>query len=148
VANEGETAAAVAASGRAGGHPAAFGRERRIRTSREYVDVRRRGRAVHGTLLTVVYAPAGGTDVQPAAATRVGIVIGKRVGNAVTRNRVRRRVRERLRRVWPALVPDWDLVIIGRPAAANASSADLWRELADLLRRARVLVPGTEVGGA
>jgi ribonuclease P protein component len=146
VANDDERAPAVAA--RAAGHPAAFGRERRLRTAREYADVRRRGRAVSGALLTLVYAPAGGTAVQPATATRVGIVVGKRVGNAVTRNRVRRRVRERLRRMWPVVAPNWDLIISGRPAAANASSADLWRELAELLRRARVLVAGTGVGGA
>ncbi|HEV2235758.1 MAG TPA: ribonuclease P protein component [Ktedonobacterales bacterium] len=141
-----EATAAGATNGRAPSHPAAFGRARRLRTARDYAEVRRRGRAVSGALLTLVYAPAGVTTVQPATATRVGIVIGKRVGNAVTRNRVRRRVRERLRRAWLAVAPNWDLIIIGRPAAADASSADLWRELAELLRRARVLVAGTEVG--
>lgn len=130
------------------GHPAGFGRERRIRSSREYADVRRRGRAVSGTLLTVVYAPAVSPDLQPAVAARVGIVVGKRVGNAVTRNRVRRRVRERLRRMWPAIAPNWEMIIIGRPAATQASSADLARELAGLLRRARVLLAGTEAGNA
>jgi RNase P protein component len=50
--------------------------------------------------------------------------------------------------MWLVLAPNWDLIIIGRPPAAEASSADLWRELADLLRRARVLPVGTEVGGA
>jgi ribonuclease P protein component len=155
VAQRTTAAASTGASGEAerdaavrGGHPAGFGRERRIRTSREYADVRRRGRAVSGTLLTVVYAPAVSPDVQPAVAARVGIVVGKRVGNAVTRNRVRRRVRERLRRMWPALAPNWEMIIIGRPAAAEASSANLARELVDLLRRARVLPACTEAGDA
>jgi ribonuclease P protein component len=116
-----------------------------LRTAREYAEVRRRGRAIHGALLTVEYAPAA-QGIQPPPDARVGIVVGKRVGNAVTRNRVRRRVREQVRDLLAGTAPGWDVIIIGRPAAASASSADLWRELADLLRRARVLVAGTEVG--
>jgi ribonuclease P protein component len=119
----------------------------RLRTAREYADVRRRGRAVSGRLLTVVHAATGAQGVQPASGARVGIVVGKRVGNAVTRNRVRRRLREQVRHTWPAIAPAWDLIIIGRPEAAAASSADLGRELAELLRRARVLAVGTGVGG-
>jgi ribonuclease P protein component len=120
----------------------------RLRTAREYADVRRRGRAVSGTLLTVVHAAAVAQGVQPAPGARVGIVVGKRVGNAVTRNRVRRRLREQVRQVWPAITPAWDLIIIGRPEAAAASSADLGRELATLLRRAGVLAASTGVDGA
>ena len=132
-------------------HAGQAGRQRRVarlRTAREYADVRRRGRAVSGTLLTVVYAAAAAQGVQPAPGPRVGIVVGKRVGNAVIRNRVRRRLREQVRQVWPAIAPAWDLIIIGRPEAAAATSADLGRELAGLLRRARVLAAGTGVGGA
>ena len=131
-----------------GGQPARIGRERRLRTACDYADVRRRGRAVSGALLTVVHAPAAAQGVQPAPGARVGIVVGKRVGNAVTRNRVRRRLRERVRHLWPAIAPEWDLIIIGRPEAAAVSSADLGRELADLLRRARVLVASTGAGDA
>jgi ribonuclease P protein component len=134
------------AAGRPARRPARFTRARRLRTAREFADVRRRGRAIHGALLTVVCAAAQG--VQPAPDARVGIVVGKRVGNAVTRNRVRRRVREQVRHVLAGTAAGWDIIIIGRPAAAAASSADLRRELADLLRRARVLVVGTEVNGA
>lgn len=56
----------------------------------------------------------------------VGIVVSKKVGNAVVRNRVRRRLREALRallneRTSPV---SCDLVIVTRPEAAGA---DYWQ---------------------
>jgi ribonuclease P protein component len=124
-----------------------FGRERRLRAQADFVRVRREGRAVAGTYLTLGYArrpDAAGAPVQPEFATRVGFTIGKRVGNAVTRNRVRRRLRELMRRRWRGIAPAWDLVIVARPPAARADAATLARELDTLLQRAKVLTPGSE----
>lgn len=53
-----------------------------------------------------------------SAPTRLGIVTGRRVGNAVLRNRVKRRLREIGRRLHPRIASGWDLVVIVRPAIA------------------------------
>ena len=69
--------------------------------------------------------------------SRYGYAVPKRVGKAVTRNRVRRRLREMLR-----LLPvqeGYDVVISARPEAAQASFYQLKAELTLLLRRAKLL---------
>lgn len=67
----------------------------------------------------------------------MGFVVPKRVGTAVARNRLKRRLRAAIAAL--PLAPGWDMVISARPAAANASYAELAAALADLLARARAL---------
>ncbi|MGF1666375.1 MAG: ribonuclease P protein component [Acidimicrobiia bacterium] len=49
---------------------------------------------------------------------RFGLVVGRKVGGAVARNRVKRRIREALRRADPPL--GIDVVVIGSREVANA----------------------------
>lgn len=76
--------------------------------------------------------------------TRYGFSVSKRVGKAVTRNRVKRLLREILR-ITP-LRPGWDIVFIARPAVAAADYASLKKSVEGLLARARLLEAG-EKGG-
>ena len=69
--------------------------------------------------------------------SRYGLLVSKRVGKAVTRNRVKRLLREVLR--LKPLEPGWDIVFIARSAAASASYAELERAVVGLLSRARLL---------
>lgn len=75
---------------------------------------------------------------------RVGIVVSRKVGKAVVRNRVRRRLREALRSllrdgVSPRArfggVPSFDLLVIVRPEAATADYATLRAALERALER-------------
>ena len=81
---------------------------------------------------------------QPAAPARVGFSVGKRVGDAVVRNRVRRRLRAMMRARLGQLAPGWDVVVAARPPAAERPYAVLDEELQRLLTRAKVLAPGSE----
>ena len=74
--------------------------------------------------------------------TRVGIIVGRRVGKAIIRNRVKRRIREAARHLYSRIQPGCDVVVVGRPASAGASFEDLARALETLLTRARLLAPG------
>ena len=71
--------------------------------------------------------------------TRVGIVVSRRVGNAVVRNRVRRRVREALRVLYPEIPPNFDVVVTARPPSAAAPFEQLNEALCWLLGRAGLL---------
>ncbi len=67
--------------------------------------------------------------------TRVGIVVGRRVGKAATRNRVKRRIREAARSIYPQLDSGYDLIVIARQPAAEASLAQLTDALLSVLPR-------------
>ncbi len=104
-----------------------------MRKAAEFQRVRARRRSWAHPLL-VLYAAENGTEV-----TRVGIVAGRWVGNAVTRNRVKRRVREAIRERYDQLVSGYDLVWVARPGLAAADQATLVAAVEQLLRRARLL---------
>jgi ribonuclease P protein component len=68
--------------------------------------------------------------------TRFGFVVGRRIGKAVVRNRVKRRLREATRARLPVTKEGWDVVLIARPAIANAPFAEITQALDWLLGRA------------
>jgi ribonuclease P protein component len=72
------------------------------------------------------------------ATTRVGFSTPKSLGGAVQRNRVRRRLRELVRERYGELGTGWDLLVIARPAAAQATFAELREALTTVLRQAEI----------
>ena len=111
-----------------------FPAARRLKPSGDFARVRMEGRTVRGGLLVL-----GVLQVKEEAAFRVGLVTSKRVGGAVVRNRVRRRLREIVRRQQHALQSGFWLVVIARPAAAQADFATLEQEWSRLAQRAELL---------
>ena len=75
--------------------------------------------------------------------SRYGFSISKRVGNAVTRNRVKRVLREILRQ--KKLRVGFDMVFIARNSAAQAEFAGLKKAAESLLLRAELLGTNDEV---
>ena len=65
-------------------------------------------------------------DAEPV---RVGFVVSKAVGDAVTRNRVKRRLRHLVAERLPSLDSHCSVVVRANPAAAAESSAQLGHDL-------------------
>ncbi len=67
----------------------------------------------------------------------VGYTVSKKVGNAVTRNRMKRRFRELARAAMPdSGIAGADLVLIGRPGGNDIVFAELGEHLSTALARA------------
>lgn len=67
--------------------------------------------------------------------SRVGLTVSRKVGGAVTRNRVKRWLREAVRAIPGPRGGPWDLVVIPRAEAADAGLLVLQGEIADLYAR-------------
>ena len=72
--------------------------------------------------------------------SRLGLIVSRKVGNAVARNLVKRRSRELFRRTHETLLgPGWDCVALARPGAADVTfdvmHGEWQRALAKLPRR-------------
>ena len=107
-------------------------RAHRLTLGRDFAETIRRGRRAGTPTLVVHLAPgASSTKVEP----RVGLVVGKTVGNAVTRNQVKRRLRHLVRQRLSALPRGTVLVLRALPPAATGSSATLARDVDAALHR-------------
>ncbi|OFX15665.1 MAG: ribonuclease P protein component [Armatimonadetes bacterium RBG_16_58_9] len=110
----------------------------RLKHKSGFAAVYAKGRSC-ATDLVVVYASRNRTSI-----TRIGFSVSRKVGRAVERNRTKRVLREAMRRMLAELAGGYDLVVIARPPAANASFSDIRASLRTLLRRSGVLKGGRD----
>jgi ribonuclease P protein component len=106
-----------------------------LRRSADFTATLRASRAVRAGGMMVLHAAAP----DPAAAdagTRVGFVVPRAVGPAVTRNRVRRRLRHLVRDRLDRIPAGTRMVVRVLPPAAGATSAQLAAALDRALDRA------------
>jgi ribonuclease P protein component len=86
--------------------------------------------------------------IHHAEPARVGFVVSRAVGSAVTRNRVKRRLRE-LMRGYLQLLPGGSLLVVrANAAAAHARQSDLAADLDLVISRLVRRQVGTDVGNA
>lgn len=70
-----------------------------------------------------------------AHSLKIGVVVGKKVGNSVVRSRVKRRISERFRLLIPCADKNRNYVVVARSACAEADSAVIREDLIYLLRK-------------
>ncbi len=110
--------------------------EEYLTKSAQYALVYKQGSSWVSSLMVMKALPNG------LSLSRCGFSVSKRVGNAVTRNRVKRLLREILRLA--PLEPGWDIIFIARPAAATTRYAELKKSVEGLLSRAKLLTGNYE----
>jgi len=116
-----------------------FSKDDRLRKRREFEECYATGVRVSGRHIQVFLLddPRGDQPTGAPSRPRLGISVSRRVGNAVTRNRVRRRLREIFRRTRPQLsIGEARLVINARPSCAAAAFSELLEDYRSAVSRA------------
>jgi ribonuclease P protein component len=105
-----------------------------LRSREDFARLGAHGRTRTDRLLVVHYA------ANSLSHDRFGISTGRRLGGAVTRNRVRRRIREILRSAPGLEGRGWDVLVVARPASTSATFDELRGALLRLLGAVRASV--------
>ena len=102
--------------------------DQRLTRTRDFAAVREGGKSWTGRCLILAIRPR-----PDSLQAHAGFTTTKRIGNAVTRNRVRRRLRMIVRDNFPRLTVTHDIVTIAKYPAVKADFASLkleWEKLA------------------
>ena len=109
-------------------------RELRLRSPIEFERVRSTGKSWTGSLVVAVVLP---NDLEH---NRYGFAVGRRVGNAVKRNRAKRIMRESVRHLHPRITAGHDIVFIARNRVRpETSQRAIERAIEQVLTRAGIV---------
>lgn len=103
-----------------------FLKSERLLKRSNFVELNRAGKRYHTTHFVVI-AKRNGLDI-----TRLGVTVGRRVGNAVVRNRTKRILREFFRLNKFRLPRGYDLVFVARKDAGRLDYRKTREELAHI----------------
>lgn len=112
----------------------ALPRPQRIRRTGEFGAIREQGISWTGRLLILSIMP-----LPEEGQSRFGFTVTRRLGNAVTRNKIRRRLASITASIAPQIIRPHLIVAIPRHAAVNAEFGVLQAEWVKLARRAGLL---------
>ncbi len=104
----------------------------RLRKRDDFSLVYKMGRSIAGKYV-VVYE----LQSEQHQGVRIGVSAGKKLGNAVVRNRIKRIVREAARELLPSIQQGLDLIIIGRAGAKHVKMQEVRADLARVMKRFR-----------
>jgi ribonuclease P protein component len=90
-----------------------------LKTNPDFRRLYNRGISITDPALVIYYSK------NRAGICRIGITTGKKIGNAVERNRSRRVLKEAFRSVCPQVKPQYDIVIVARSKTKYVKSTRL-----------------------
>ncbi len=140
----------------------ALSKQNRLRSSRDFARVHHQGvraatqnlaiRALKKNALLSAkprLRSSQSADGNPSAlSSRFGISISRKVSKrAVVRNRIKRQLKAIIRQNLPYIPPNWQVVIVVRPAAVECEFDDFLRELEDLLKKLSIIQHSQNIHG-
>jgi ribonuclease P protein component len=100
--------------------PATVKRRHRLSRSRDFDAVYRKGRSVSTRFLVLYSFVREDEDVVGTDGARLGLAVSRKIGGAVTRNRLKRQLRAAFDELRDAVPGGRDYVLIARPGLADA----------------------------
>lgn len=96
----------------------------------EFQQIFKQGESFANKQLVIYYVPK-----KDQHHFRVGISVGKKLGNAVMRNQIKRYIRESLRQLESHIQPDVDIIIIARKPTTSMKVDEIKNSLKHVLKR-------------
>jgi ribonuclease P protein component len=122
----------------------AFNRQRRVRRRSDFDRAFEAGKRVTCGHFVVVFALRNAPKADPDGPPRLGLVVSRKAGNAVVRNRIKRLCRESFRRSPQRLPNGLDVLLIPRQGAQDLDFTSVDRELEEAFARVRKVLAKTE----
>lgn len=112
--------------------PYAYRKSERIRKNTEFVATMK-GKRLSFDGLSLFYRKNNGANF------RVGLSVGKKLGNAVTRNRLRRQLRSCITKVIGEYAAGYDMVFVARQGLADLPFDQILKTVTRALQRSAVI---------
>jgi len=102
----------------------------RIKKNSEFQHVFKEGKSFANRQLVIYYIKKEDQDN-----FRIGLSVGKKIGNAVTRNRIKRYLRHSFHELQDKILPTLNIIIIARQPTKDMNYYDIKKSLIHLLSR-------------
>ncbi|WP_128895603.1 ribonuclease P protein component [Longirhabdus pacifica] len=106
----------------------------RLAKNEQFKRIYRNGQSMANHQFVVYSKPSKGTEH-----FRVGVVVSKKIGNAVVRNRMRRVMKEILRHHKHDIISNVDIIVLARKATLNMNYKQLESSMKHVLRKAGLI---------
>src|SRR5690625_4227475 len=106
----------------------------RVKKNSEFQEILKSGKSFANRELVIYYK-----EKPLQSHFRIGISVGKKIGNAVTRNRIKRCIRESFLQLRENISPQLDIIIIARNPAVDLDCNQIKKSLIHLLRKQNLI---------
>ena len=109
-------------------------KEYRVKTEKDFQRVFHQGSSVANRQLVLYVYPKHDQEH-----FRVGLSVGKKIGNAVVRNQIKRYLRQALLELKPFIQKDIDFILIARPDIKTKSMAQIKKSMVHVMNLAEII---------
>ncbi|GGA70410.1 ribonuclease P protein component [Ornithinibacillus halotolerans] len=109
-------------------------KEFRVKDNKDFQLVFKKGKSFANRQLVIYYLKKENQEH-----FRVGLSVGKKIGNAVVRNRIKRYLRQAFHELGDRIPPNYDIIIIARQPTKDMGFFEVKKSLTHLLSKERLL---------